>query len=240
MHKAFFILLFFFLTLPGFAVLPAGNAVEKPLQLKTDSAKVGRRNFDQQQLPVYRGQKDFIYDNVAPVQEDLWDRFWKWIWELIDRVLSNTYAGGFLKYSVIVVLAAVVIFVVIKMLGLDFRIFAGKAREVEVPYTETTDNIHEIDFNAEIDRAVAAGNYRLAVRLFYLYSLKRLDERAIISWMPEKTNQTYLAEIEDPDQRSQFGRLTRQFEFVWYGEFFIDKAHFNQVKLDFDRFNGKV
>ena len=240
MHKTLFVFLFLLLTFPGFAVLPAGNAPEKPEQLKADSAKVGPRNFDQQQLRVYRGQKDFKYDNVAPVQEDLWKRFWRWIWELIDRVLSNTYTGGFLKYLIIVVLATGLIFVVIKMLGLDLRIFAGKARVVDVPYTETTDNIHEIDFNAEIDRAIAAGNYRLAVRLFYLYSLKRLDERDVISWMPEKTNQAYLAEITDPDQRSQFGRLTRQFEFVWYGEFFIDKAHFNQVKLDFDRFNGKA
>lgn len=240
MQKALFVLIFIFLTLPAFAAAPAGNAPGKPAQLKTDSTKVARRNFDLQQLRIYQQEKEFKYDNVAPVHESLWLRFWKWVGALIDRVLSNTYAGGFLKYLIIFVLAAVVIFVVIRMLGLDLRIFAGKARAVEVPYRETTDNIHEIDFNAEIDKAIAVANYRLAVRLFYLYSLKRLDEAAVISWLPEKTNQAYLAEIADPGQRAQFGRLTRQFEYVWYGEFFIDKDNFNRLKVDFDRFNGKA
>lgn len=77
------------------------------------------------------------------------------------------------------------------------------------------------------------------MRLFYLYSLKRLDESALISWLPEKTNQTYIAELADPEKRQQFSRLTTQFEYIWYGEFFIDKETFGYVKGDFDRFNGK-
>ncbi|MBB5440147.1 hypothetical protein HDC92_003847 [Pedobacter sp. AK017] len=239
MRKALFVLLLCCLTLPVFASVPAVKGPVQPARLINDSTNLKVRRFDLQQMDAYRAQKAFRYDDVAPLHEGLWEKFWRWVWRQINDLISNKYSGGFLKYLLIAGVVAIFVFVIVKMLGLDLRIFAGKPKVVEVPYTESADNIHEINFNEEIERAIAAANYRLAVRLFYLYSLKRLDESALISWLPEKTNQTYIAELADPEKRQQFSRLTTQFEYIWYGEFFIDKETFGYVKGDFDRFNGK-
>ena len=239
MHKTLILCLWLCLLATGLKAAPVELKPLSPVQLKTDSVKITPRSFDLQQIKEYKARKDFIYDDTAPA-ESLWDRFWRWFWSWIGRFLNNGYTGGWMRYLVIAAAVALLIFVAIKLSGIDLKIFTRKSKAVDVPYTESLDNIHEIDFEQEIDKAIAAGNYRFAVRLFYLYSLKLLNDGALINWQPEKTNQTYVAELADQDRKRQFGQLTIQFEYIWYGEFFIDKENFNQVKISFDQFNQQL
>lgn len=208
--------------------------------LKNDSSAVVLKNFDLQKIRDYRTQKEFLYDEQLSINTNWWDRFWRWIWDLITAAMENRYAGSFIKYLVIAIIVALVIFAVIKLIGLDLKIFAGKSKAVDVPYDETLENIHEINFNEEIEKAVANGNYRLAVRLLYLRSLKLLSDRELIHWQPDKTNQAYVDELADQDKKEQFKVLTLQFEYIWYGDFAIDKDGFKGVKGNFERFNVKA
>lgn len=224
----------------GSAAQPLKGKVIGTIALKNDSTTFAVRNFDAQKIKDYRIQREFHYDAAAPIDTSWWDRFWRWFWHLFDGILKNNYTTGFIKYMVIFVAAALVVFIVIKVIGLDLTILAGKPRSVDVPYDESLENIHEINFTEEIEKAVSNGNYRLAVRLFYLNSLKLMNDRDLISWQPEKTNHVYVNEITDPGRRQEFSALTRQFEYIWYGEFFIDKEHFNVVRVSFERFNFKT
>lgn len=242
MRKILFFLLLVCVSTTCFSFAPvqvsaAKETLSKKQVVKHDNTKLTPRKFDQQKIRKYRLDKDFIYDNTAPENESLWTRFWKWFWELFQRVTGNKYAGNFMGYAAIILLAAAVAFGVMKLLGLDLKIFSGKSKPVEVPYSETLDNIHEINFTEEIDKAISSGNYRLAVRLFYLRLLKQLSDSDQISWQPEKTNQAYIYEIVDPRKRSLFKTLTTQFEYIWYGEFYIDQDNFKQVRSAFDQFN---
>ena len=116
----------------------------------------------------------------------------------------------------------------------------GGARKVEVPYSESLENIHEINFDEEIEKAVALHNYRLAVRLLYLKCLKQLSDRNLIQWKIDKTNSAYIYELSDPNQRQTFSRLTRQFEFVWYGNFAIDQQAFGNINQMFQDFKKQT
>ena len=240
MRKALFAFLWVCMMLGGFSTKLSAAPPLKAVPLKSDSSVITVRKFDLQKIKDYQTQKDFIYDDVAPVNEGLWDRFWRWFWNSIHGVLKNEYSGGFIKYILIALLAALVIFVAVKFIGLDLKIFSGKSKAVDIPYNESMDNIHEINFSEEVEKAVAKGNYRLAIRLFYLQSLKLLNDKGLIDWQPEKTNQIYIAELKDPIRKEQFSTLTRQFEYIWYGEFFIDKENFKVVKGSFERFNVKI
>ena len=241
MLKSLIILFFTCFTLAVYAAvnpLAAGKPTlaEKKHLIKSDSSKIAVRNFDQQKIKTYRGKAEFQYNDDAPA-ENLWDKFWKWFWNLINSLLKNSSTGGFIKYAVIFVLAGLVIFALIKTAGVDLRVLLGRSKPTQVPFSESHDNIHEIDFNEQIQQAINNGNYRLAVRLCYLSSLKKLSDQSLISWQPEKTNQTYIGEIEDASIKNQFSILTRQFEYIWYGEFFIDKDNFLGIKSNFDQFN---
>ncbi|SMC71650.1 DUF4129 domain-containing protein [Pedobacter nyackensis] len=239
MYRALIVFLLIFITANGFSGTFPERKPVKNIPLKNDTTRVSVRNFDLQKIKEYSSQQDFRYDDAAPVEMSWWDRFWRWFWNLFSSVFSGKYSGSFLKYAVIFTVVGLVIFAVIKLIGLDIKIFAGKSKAIDVPYNESLENIHEINFNEEIEKAVAKGNYRLAVRLLYLLSLKLLNDKELINWQPEKTNHTYISEIADPDRKREFSALTLQFEYIWYGEFFIDKDSFSTVKGSFERFNVK-
>ena len=224
-----------------------GHAVQKPTVVKTvktpkilklDSTKVTVRQIDRQAVETYSKQKEFIYDDVAPKSLSWWDKFWRWIWDLIRSIFQGNSLGGvFLKYMLIALAIGIVTFVVVKLFGLDLRLISRKSKAVEVPYEESLENIHEIDFDDQLERTIADGNYRLAVRLLYLKTLKHLSDREIIDWRPDKTNQTYVHEVHNEKYRREFSQLTHRFEYIWYGEFFIDKNGFEPIAQSFQQFN---
>lgn len=145
-----------------------------------------------------------------------------------------------IKYLIIAILAALVVFFMVKLAGLDLRLISGKSKPIDIPYNESLENIHEINFSEEIAKAIDISNYRLAVRLFYLSSLKKLNDQKLVDWQPEKTNQTYINELSDADKKQSFQLLTSQFEYIWYGEFFIGEEDFNTIRVGFERFNKGI
>lgn len=218
---------------------PEKNGPVKELSIATDSARIRERHFDGERLGAYRTQKAFIYDDSVP-SPSLWDRFWRWFWELMGRIFGHRAAAPFMKYLFYAVMTALVVFLVLKLIGADLKIFTRNSAPVNLPYNESEDNIHEIDFAEEIRKAVELGNFRFAIRLLYLSSLKKLSDSGKIIWQPGKTNQDYVREIPDPEEKKQFSRLTHQFEYVWYGEFLINEHKFGQIRLHFEQFNGEV
>lgn len=236
MRKILIAILFTCFTMAAYPAVIKPAITEKNSIIKNDTSKLSIRSFDQQKIKEYSRESAFKYDDTPA--ENWWDRFWKWFWGLLNGILSNKYSGSFLKYTIIAVLSAMVIFVAFKLLGLDFKMILGKSKPIAIPFSESLENIHEINFNEQIQQAISNGNYRLAVRLCYLSALKTLNDQSIIHWQPEKTNQAYIAEIEDPSLKNQFSQLTTQFEFIWYGEFFIDKENFAPIKNSFDLFNA--
>ena len=240
MFKFLITFLFLFLAAQSFPVYADQAVPVKIQQLKSDSSKLQLRHFDSQKIKSYSQQSDFRYDQSVPVDDSLWNKFWAWFWRQFRGVATANYSASMFRYIIIAAFIALIVFVVIKFTGVDFRLFSGKSKTITVPYTESSDNIHEIDFKTEIDKAIMNANYRMAVRLMYLRSLKKLNNSNLISWQPEKTNQTYIKEIADPHKREQFSLLTTQFEYIWYGEFFIDKENFNLVKNSYDEFNTEI
>ena len=59
----------------------------------------------------------------------------------------------------------------------------------------------------------------------------------MIAWEIDKTNTQYIYELKDQEQRTAFSSLTRQFEFVWYGEFMIDNQVYLSIAGAFRNFN---
>ncbi|RZL69782.1 MAG: DUF4129 domain-containing protein, partial [Pedobacter sp.] len=74
----------------------------------------------------------------------------------------------------------------------------------------------------------------------YLRSLKKLSDAEIIQWQPEKTNYNYFTEISKPEIKHEFGLLTHQFDYIWYGDFPIDVQKFESINQSFNHFNTKI
>ncbi|MGI4740469.1 MAG: DUF4129 domain-containing protein [Janthinobacterium lividum] len=191
-----------------------------------------------ERLAELRGQRDFNYAEPPPADAapNAWSRFWRrilgWIFQQLNWVSSHT-SGALWSWLFYGLLAGAVVFVVLKLLQVDLTLAFGRSpHRAALGYETSAENIHEVDFATRLREAEEAGNLRLAVRLGYLALLKQLTDQQLIDWQPDKTNQAYVRELatQRPAQRVPFAELTRQFEYVWYGELPLPMALYREVR----------
>lgn len=104
---------------------------------------------------------------------------------------------------------------------------------------EDPEDIRQIDLEAALPQAIARRDYRLAVRLLFLDSLRHLTERGHIDWQPHKTNHAYWQELSAA-WRGEFGELLRTYEYVWYGQFELSEAQYERLARRFRAFRSRA
>ncbi|MGZ3873738.1 MAG: DUF4129 domain-containing protein [Mucilaginibacter sp.] len=223
-----------------FTLLTGSALAEKksPLKVQADTSKIAVKQFNKSALDKFRADKDFNYNGNGIGKPSAWELFWAWLWNGIGKLFNRIPFGGrIFQYTLIAICVSFLVYVVLKSLGIDaINLWRGEAVKIGLSYNESTEDIHEINFDAELEKAVTQGNYRLAVRLLYLSCLKQLNDKGLIKWQIDKTNSAYLQELADPQQKQAFGLLTRQFEYAWYGNFFIHKQAYTNISLLFQNF----
>ncbi len=106
--------------------------------------------------------------------------------------------------------------------------------------TETGDDIFQLPYADILQKAYARKDFRLAVRILYLQTLKLMSEHHIIRFQPDFTNVDYLFQLHNSAYYTPFSAITRHYEYVWYGEFAISEQAFQQVKQDFINMQNMV
>lgn len=226
----------------------------KPLVLQMDSAEVNVRHLDSTAINKYSKLSAFQYnDDDEQTTPSWWTRFWRWFWNWFLNLFKPINFGkhdpspflkalmNILKYLTIAIGIAAVVFLALKLAGINMlHVFRRKSMSTNLPYAESLENIHDISFDDELEKAVSQHNYRLAVRLLYLKCLKQLSDADLIKWQIDKTNSAYINELTNPEQRKVFKTLTLQFEYVWYGEFAIDGPVFKNINTLFQDFKKGI
>lgn len=210
---------------------PAGDAYQE-------------RKFDSERLERYRNDPDFQYDRaVAQPPEPPKDR--KRVKERhVDYSAPRMTSSGsgiaslFKVFFWMLIIGAVVFFL-IQMLKIRFKGLVKKKSDEAVAIEEVIDieDIKNMEFEDPIKQAIDAGQFRKAVRLLYLKALRQLQDRSMIDWTKEKTNRQYLREIRSKELKPAFQDITFIFEYIWYGEFPVDKDHFNTAYTTFLHFD---
>lgn len=108
--------------------------------------------------------------------------------------------------------------------------------ETNVIYSNEKDLIKNQDLNKLISDAIKSEDYRLAVRYYYLKSLKLLEQKELIKWEDQKTNYEYLKELKDSRFKPSFEKFTFWYDYVWYGDFSIDSIEFESISKSFNQF----
>jgi hypothetical protein len=235
------ICLFVFLLIGRLCIAADAKPVEKTAVLRMDTSMVTERHLDTAALNAYKKLPEFEYrDNYSG--PSLWERFWRWFWSIfkIEDEQTASLVGQFFRYLLIGGGIAAIVFLILKLNGINILNNFRRKPHTVVPYSESVENIHEIDFDTEIEKAIAVHNYRYAVRLLYLKSLKQLSDSGLINWQINKTNSQYISELADSTRRNEFTQLTRQFEYVWYGDFTINGEVFKRISTLFSDFKGSA
>ncbi|MEO6330656.1 MAG: hypothetical protein ABIO55_17110 [Ginsengibacter sp.] len=209
-------------------------------RLKRDSSYIQQRSFNNTALKQLKGQKEFQYNKSQEPAMSIWDKFWNWFWFKAYQLLGTK--GGRTTFWIIVIMAGVtvIIYFIVKIAGMDQNSFFGRSSKVLQNNNVLQHDIHHISFDDEIEKAITTGNFRLAIRLQYLQSLKKLSDKGHIDWRINKTNTDYVAEIAGKPFNDMFTRLTFNFEYTWYGEKQVNGEEFSEIRYHFQQFNNQV
>lgn len=209
---------------------------EEAAPIPTDTVTFRVRAFGEEFQDKYTGE-EFIYER-KPKEKSQWDRFLEWLSGFFDNLFGTGSGKGFSITIWIVagiILLGVVYLIVRSILNKESMwIFGRQGRRI---YAEDVmeENIHEMDFRKLVNETKALGNYRLAVRYYYLWVLKSLSAREIINWHWQKTNSDYIYEIADSSLRKDFEYLSYLYDYSWYGEFPLDEAAFGKAEKAFQK-----
>ena len=211
-----FIIVFFLLCLSSLSYSQSVTASDKLNE---------HRSFDEERLKNARGNEEFQYGK-KPVRE-------------ISRRELKGVSGSlwtFLMYSfVFLMLGVLAFFIWQKTMGGS----SGKAIVEKIEF-ETEEDIRKLDLKELIAQALSNQNYRLAIRLLYLSTLKSLTQGGLIDWQPNKTNQDYRRELAATSLANDFDLLTLQFDYIWYGNISVGPQHYDQVSAMFQQFQRKM
>lgn len=255
--KILFFLLFFFLL--GFSqdltVPPrsqnadslfsreSGNNADSLLNLdyKTNNV-IYPKNFQEKFRSKYKSP-DFDYTTTKP-KESLWQKLQKRIVKILEAIFgqvdplkSATYAVYILRFFAIILGGLVLYFLIRFLVNKNGNFFFGKKKQkFDIANQDIQENIHEINFPQTIENYESQKDFRSAVRYRFLFVLKKLADKNLLNWNPEKTNKDYLAELKNSNLKENFGELIYIFDYVWYGEFEVTESDYSSFKKKFLNF----
>ncbi len=237
-HIIGFLLVFFVLTI--------GRARD----IRVDKRPVKRVEIPQKNLEKYRKDKAFDYIQKHN-EKNFFIRAIKWFERKIVNLLEKFFKWLFgakkgMKFLKVFIKTlpyiAVLIFIYLIyrfLLGVDLIRSGQNKRLKEAKVINLSDDdeiIKEADLDSLIKEAINEKDYRLAIRYYYLKTLKKLIDNQLIEWHPEKTNRDYTHELKAKELKSLFKHLTFIYDYVWYGKFIPAEEEFIEIKNDFNKF----
>lgn len=155
----------------------------------------------------------------------------------LDRLLSS----GFIQALLWTLAGFFVLFIVYRLFLSEgaFRRESRSAKAVNAEVEEEQVN-SKTDFDALVNQALQQNNLRLAVRYQYLRSLHKLAAKGLLQLAPDKTNYQYVRELKDTSLQNDLASITLNYEYVWYGEFNVERDTYQKIETGFKNFNQKI
>ena len=120
-------------------------------------------------------------------------------------------------------------------------VFVRKKKPLAEPEENSLLELNELsEYDFAISEAENKNEFNVALRYLFLKTLKTLSDKGDINFAAEKTNSDYLIQMSHHTNFEDFKRLTHNYEYVWYGKFFIDKEQYQELKKDFNSFNKNL
>jgi hypothetical protein len=176
--------------------------------------------YNAARIADYQSDSRFDYNSQLGMMEfNPFKAFFEWLSGQIERILrtdqGDAVASWFLTVFFIFAVLCIVYFIWRKHPGLFLR---EKRRET-LAYRVEEENIYGIDFERELGAALATDDFRAAIRLLYLQTLRFAADRQWIDWQIYKTPTEYTLEMKPAGMKPAFRLLTNHFLQVRYGHF---------------------
>lgn len=186
--------------------------------------------YDIKKIAGYQSDKNYNYGSQLQNPEySIWERINNGFNSLLRHIFGGEFAEKYtspiLICVFILIIAAIIYFLYLKRPELFMR----KKKITPVGYHIEDENIYETDFDTEIAKATDAGDYRLAIRLVYLKTLRILSDGKRIDWQIYKTPSEYLYEMKEDKLKKPFKDLTGKFLQVRYGNYDVSEDLYEKI-----------
>lgn len=238
------ICIIFFCFLSSFSLVGQQDST----QIKYDTSVIDLKKLSAEDLQKYHDDPKFNYE-VVKTEIGWWQDFKTWLgniflqfFEIIFGVEEAVGALGFFLKILPYVLLILLLYLLIRFfINVNSQaLIHSKINESIVSLSEDEHIIKNEDIKQLIKKALDNKNYRLAIRFYYLHILKLMTDREIISWEIQKTNDDYLHEINTSELKLPFTKITRLYDYVWYGNFAIDEPSFLRAQAKFTALQKKL
>ncbi|OIQ22991.1 DUF4129 domain-containing protein [Lacinutrix sp. MedPE-SW] len=219
------------------------------MALQDNDSYYKKQDITKEDLEKYTQDKAFNYKETIEDPDNWWTRFKRWVrnglMKFFEWLFGGSKAEGIVWFIFRVlpyILLGILIFLLIRFfLKVNSRnLIYGEQNKATINFTDEEQIIKNEDINALITEAIKQNDYRLAIRYYYLLTLKNLSETNIIDWQLQKTNADYINEIKTNTIQAQFEKITKIYDYVWYGEFKVDALKFESLKQKFINLNNQV
>ena len=223
----------------GIYVPAIAAPTDQHLPVQPDTLNIQRRTFDKKILEEFKSDADFQYGRPR-AGLTLWQRILIEIATLFSWLMywsTHTVLGQIIFYGLC---AMLILYVVLKVLNIEVRDIFYRTSSAKMNFQLAEENIHELDFEKLIHEAASRKEYRNAVRLVFLFSLKKLSDANLIQWTPGKTNDEYPSQLKQHPAKQRLQELRYYFDYAWYGHFEITGQTFDHVNQTFQEFNSTL
>lgn len=207
---------------------------------RIDSSYVSKTSIIPQDLTQQYNDNDFNY--FEQKDKSILDKLKDWIIQKLIQIFSlkeTATIGKWVNVIMYIIIGAVLLLIIYFIIKV---IVNKEGRGVVKKKAGSIDDVDELaaayeggNFSNLIQKAKSQQDYRSAVRYYFIWLLKHLDERNVIKFKAEKPAMDYRYEIKSSDIRRQYEYAAYVFNYVWYGEFEIKQQEFEQVEQIFKR-----
>lgn len=151
--------------------------------------------------------------------------------------INQVFSNAVLKAILWVIAAAFVVLILVQLY--NNKVFfksSNRLAAVEEDALPADEDLQSEGYDLLLQKAISVKDYRLAVRYYFLKTLKKLNDQELIHFSREKTNSRYVQELP-VTLRNPFSRLLLNYEYVWYGKFPLSETQFDHIAQEFGQFN---
>lgn len=170
--------------------------------------------------------EDEDYSQSAPPKSDM-------------TVSKGTFQGlGVIGYILLIAFAGLLIWLIYYL----FINAPGKGKKIEPVNLDdqAPSEIPLTELQRLLQEALSRGDFRGAIRIYFIFIIRDLSQKNWIRWEKDKTNFQYLREMSDKTEYPDFNKSVSYFEIIWYGKRDIDKDTFEKIKPEFTRLLDKL
>lgn len=149
---------------------------------------------------------------------------------------------SFLKYLVLLLIVAILIYVLYRLYGQSAFEFSGTKTTKKLLHLNEEDleeRFLEMDLEKLLKQALTQEKWKMVIRLRFLQILKILVDQEKVRWHSDLTNRQISYQLP-PKTRKGFTYLVSIYEMSWYSNAKVNRAFYDKVKPKFDHYQKEL